>query len=62
MVIKLDLANAFDKVRHDFLFAVMEKFGFSYAFISWVKACIGAPWIALLMNDRPADSSKPLEG
>ena len=34
MVIKLDLANAFDRVRHDFLFAVMEKFGFSRAFIS----------------------------
>jgi hypothetical protein len=25
MIIKLDLANAFDRVRHDFLFKVMEK-------------------------------------
>lgn len=28
MVIKLDLANAFDRVRHDFLFDVMTKMGF----------------------------------
>ena len=27
-VIKLDLVNAFDRVRHNLLFAVMEKFGF----------------------------------
>ena len=43
MVIKLDLENAFDRVRHDFLFTVMEKLGFSKAFISWVKAYIASP-------------------
>ena len=32
MVIKLDLDNAFDRARHDFLFIVMEKFGFSKNF------------------------------
>ena len=33
MVIKMDLANAFDRVRHDFLFAVMRNFGFNQKFI-----------------------------
>ena len=28
MAIKLDLANAFDRLRHDFIFLVLEKFGF----------------------------------
>jgi len=28
MVIKLDMTNAFDKVRHSFLFAVLTRFGF----------------------------------
>ena len=50
IVIKLDLTNAFDRVRHDFLFSVMEKFGFSKVLITWVKACIASPWIALLVN------------
>ena len=50
MVIKLDLENAFDRVRHDFLFAVMGNFGFSKDFINWVKACIASPWIAPLVN------------
>lgn len=43
MVIKLDLTNAFDRVKHDFLFTVMEKFGFSKTFTSWVKSCIASP-------------------
>jgi hypothetical protein len=50
MIIKLDLANAFDRVRHNFLFTVMENFGFAPAFINWIKACIGSPWIAPLVN------------
>jgi len=53
MVIKLDLASAFDRVQHDFLFAAMRNFGFNQNFIKWVKACISAPWIAPLINGRP---------
>ena len=53
MVVKLDLANAFDRVNHDFLFAVMEKFGFSTELIGWIKGCICTPWIAPLVNGRP---------
>jgi hypothetical protein len=50
MIVKLDLENAFDRVRHTFLFQVMERFGFSPSFINWIKACIFGPWIAPLVN------------
>jgi hypothetical protein len=52
MIVKLDLANAFDRVRHDFLFQVMQKFGFNASFIQWIKACIRTPWISPLVNGR----------
>jgi len=52
MVIKLDLTNAFDRVRHNFLFKVMGNFGFAPAFVNWIKACIGSPWITPLVNGR----------
>ena len=55
MVIKLDLSNAFDRVRHDFLFLVMEKMGFSTRFINWVQGCVRSPWIAPLVNGRSTD-------
>lgn len=53
MVIKLDVANDFDRVRHSFLFHVMERFSFNSSFIQWVVACDGNPWISPLVNDRP---------
>jgi hypothetical protein len=30
----------------------MRKFGFDSHFISWIKACIGSPWIAPLVNGK----------
>ena len=54
MVIKLDLANAFDRVCHSFLLQVMLRYEFEPNFICWVKACISKPWIAPLINEREA--------
>jgi len=58
MVVKLDLANAFDRVRHNFLLEVMTSFGIDPMFIRWVKSCIGEPWITLLVNGRAANFFK----
>jgi len=54
MIVKLDLANAFDRVLHSFLFVVMSKLGFQNQVINWVKACITGPWTAPLVNGRSA--------
>ena len=54
MVVKLDLANAFDRVSYPFLYQVMLRFGFAPEFVAWVKACISKPWIAPLVNGRAA--------
>jgi hypothetical protein len=53
MSLKLDMANAFDRVEHNFLFKVLHKFGFSQNFINWINSCIESPWIAPLINGRP---------
>eukprot|EP00253_Pinus_taeda_P029587 PITA_29587 len=62
MVIKLDLANAFDRVRHSFLFDVLQKMGFNPNFIKWIRACISEPWIAPLVNGRAVDFFKASRG
>lgn len=62
MVIKLDLANAFDHVRHRFLFDVMYKMGFGKGLIKWIKAFILEPWISPLVNGRAADFFKASRG
>eukprot|EP00253_Pinus_taeda_P010145 PITA_10145 len=60
--LKLDLANAFDRVRHSFLFAVLRKMGFDPAFISTIAACISGPWISPLINGRPFEAFQSSRG
>ena len=55
MLIKLDMANAFDRVNLSFLYKVLNSFGFSSAFINLIKSCIDKPWIAPLLNGRPTN-------
>jgi hypothetical protein len=53
MVINLDMANSFDRVRHDFLFTILTRFGFGPDFLAWISSCISDPWISPLINGRP---------
>eukprot|EP00253_Pinus_taeda_P028778 PITA_28778 len=62
MVIKLDLANAFDRVRLSFLWEVLKKFGFGMGFLKWIHACIADPWIAPLVNGRAVGFFKASRG
>jgi ribonuclease HI/exonuclease III len=55
MLIKLDMANAFDRVNRAFLCKVLLTFGFSPHFVQLIKACIDNPWIAPLVNGRPTN-------
>eukprot|EP00253_Pinus_taeda_P030665 PITA_30665 len=61
-VLKLDLANAFDWVRHSFLFVVLKKMGFNSSFINTIAACISGPWISPLINGRPCEAFQSSRG
>ena len=62
MAIKLDLANAFECIRHAFILLVLKKFGFPSIFINQVQAYINSPWIAPLINGRPTEFFKSIRG
>eukprot|EP00253_Pinus_taeda_P010539 PITA_10539 len=61
-VLKLDLANAFDRVSHSFLFVVLGKMGFNSSFINTIAACISGPWISPLINGRPCEAFQSSRG
>ena len=50
MLIKLDMENAFRRIRLSFLYKVLHSFGFSSACVNLIQACIDKPWIAPLIN------------
>ena len=43
MLIKLDMKNAFNQVKHSYLYKVLSSFGFSKDFISLIKSWIDKP-------------------
>ena len=53
MLIKLDMKNAFDRVKISFLYQVLKAFGFIADFVHLIKACTDKPWISPLVNGRP---------
>lgn len=55
MIVKLDMANAFNRINLGFLVAILQRFGFSKKVIDIIKACIACPWIAPLVNGRPSE-------
>lgn len=61
-ILKLDLANAFDMVRHSFLLAVLQKMGFATPFLDLIRACITGPWISSLVNGKPGPSFQSSRG
>lgn len=50
MLISLDMKNAFDRVRHEYLFKVMSKCGFDNKFIQCVSLNMKLPQISPLVN------------
>ena len=53
MLIKLDMKNAFDRVKLSFLYQFLLSFGFNVEFVSLINACTYRTWIAPLVNGRP---------
>ena len=53
LIIKLDMANAFDRVSHPYLMAIVQKLGFSREIVGFIQACISTPWIVPLVNGSP---------
>jgi len=62
MVVKLDMENAFDRVKHSFLFLVPKVHGFSEDFINWIRACFIMPWVSSLLNEHPSNFFKANRG
>ena len=54
MVIKIDMETVLHRVRHNFLFPFLAKFGFGADFFPWISSFISNPWISPLINGRAA--------
>lgn len=62
MVIKLDFEKAFDTIKWEFLFSVLERMNFDISWITWIKSLLSTSRISILVNGSPSKEFSPERG
>ena len=55
LICKLDLEKAYDHINWDFLFYMLERFGFGERWKGWIYQCVSMVRFLVLMNGTPKD-------
>lgn len=52
VVLSLDAEKAFDRVKWDFLFSCMQRFGYGPNFFSWIRLLFSAPKASVITHSK----------
>ena len=53
MLLKVDLAKAYDKVNWRFLKAILLVFGFKHDWVKWIGNLVSMAFFSILVNGSP---------
>ena len=53
MMIKLDIAKAYDKLSWQFMDKMLEAYGFFQGWVEWVMSLVTSPFFNILLNVSP---------
>jgi hypothetical protein len=54
MLIQLDLAKDYDKIRWNYMIKTLEAYGFTQHWISWIVSFVSTTSYSLVINGAPA--------
>ena len=60
--LKVDYEKAYDSVRWNFLFDMLQRLGFHKNWIKWVRGCLESSMVSILINGSPMEEFKPSRG
>jgi hypothetical protein len=60
--LKLDMNKAYDRIRWDFLFSVLQRMGFSQSWVNWITQCVTTVSYSVLINGSPSKTFCPARG
>ncbi|XP_048491564.1 uncharacterized protein LOC125492868 [Beta vulgaris subsp. vulgaris] len=61
-ILKVDLSKAYDRIRWDFVEAILRKMKFPENWVQWIMQCITTVTYSILINGEPSKVFKPLAG
>jgi hypothetical protein len=62
LLIKLDLAKAYDSLSWDCIVNILQAFGFSPPWIKWIMSLISIAFFSILVNGSPSTTFSPSRG
>lgn len=62
MMVKTDMSKAYDRLEWGFIRLVLEKFGFSQIWITWIMECITTVSYSYIVNESPRGKVRPSRG
>jgi len=62
IVFKADFEKAYDSVRWEFLYYMLERVDFCGKWISWIKGCLESASVSVLVNGSPSKEFFPKKG
>ncbi|PKU80044.1 putative mitochondrial protein [Dendrobium catenatum] len=62
MILKLDIAKAYDNINWSFIYNMLRFFGFDDRFISLSSSCIESPFFSIILNGKCHGSFKSSHG
>lgn len=62
IVLKLDMATAYDRVSWPFLLQVLRRFGFSEVWIDMIWRLVSNVWSSIIINGSPQGFFKSSRG
>ena len=62
MLVKLDIAKAYDKLNWQFIRRMLVAFGFGKAWVNWIMNLISLVIFSILMNGVPSNIITPMQG
>lgn len=62
MLIKLDLAKAFDRLSWIYLEGILKAYGFDQQWIKWILSRVSCPVMSILLNGSPSEAFTPSRG
>ena len=62
MLIKLDIAKAYNKLSWHYLEAILKAHGFNSEWVEWVMALVSSPFYSILLNGSLTRLLSPSRG
>ncbi|KAK7334866.1 hypothetical protein VNO80_26632 [Phaseolus coccineus] len=62
LCLKVDYEKAYDSVRWNFLYDMLNRLGFHSKWIMWVRGCLETSSVSVLVNGSPTEEFRPSRG